>query len=327
MRALVLNRVDLGASARVRLNRDKEAYALALSEDQTKPLVTYPGAVGKFFGTTLRRDTFISFEGKEKIGKSFFLLDFGYRAMIQGCKVAHFEMGDLGQPEVLRRMASRHARAPVEPGKILFPTEITKTDNDDNAMARVVYEEMAFTKKLDVEMMWSKLQKTVAERVGDDDTYNLECYPSGTGSIADIRTKIIDWMEQDQWVADVVVIDYADIMGAVDPRQDKLEQINRNWIGMRALSQEFHCLVVTATQTNAASYDARTLSRRHFSGDKRKHAHVSALVGINQTEDEKEKDIYRLNWILRRSSKYSTLRCVHCAGCPALTNPIVVSTF
>jgi hypothetical protein len=77
-----------------------------------------------------------------------------------------------------------------------------------------------------------------------------------------------------------VIIDYADILAPdVDcTRLDKLEQTNRNWQRMRRLSQERHCLVITATQAAATAYDKDSMTLKDFSDNKKKYAHVTAYV-------------------------------------------------
>ena len=55
-------------------------------------------------------------------------------------------------------------------------------------------------------------------------------------------------------------------------------QINTTWKQLRALSQDRHCLVVTATQANAGSYTREApMDRRSFSEDKRKLAHATGI--------------------------------------------------
>jgi hypothetical protein len=85
--------------------------------------------------------------------------------------------------------------------------------------------------------------------------------------------------------------------------------------------------VVTATQTAARGYDAITQSQKHFSEDKRKLAHVTGMVGLNQTVKEKEKGIMRLNWIELREGWYSERQCCYVATCFELANMAVKSCF
>jgi hypothetical protein len=116
------------------------------------------------------------------------------------------------------------------------------------------------------------------------------------------------WEREDNFIADVIVIDYADLL-APDPDIARLEwrnQVNKIWQRLRRLSQERACLVLTATQANARSYDEKKLlTRRNFSEDKRKLAHVTAMFGLNQTGEEKELNVLRVNPIVVREEEYS----------------------
>lgn len=124
-----------------------------------------------------------------------------------------------------------------------------------------------------------------------------------------------------------VIVDYADIMAAADTKFEKRDQVNQTWIRLRALSQRNRCLVLTATQIKAEGFDAWLLGREHFSEDNRKYNHVTGMVGINQTDKEKENGIYRLNWILGRQLKFAEKKCVWTAGCLATGEPFLLSSF
>lgn len=138
---------------------------------------------------------------------------------------------------------------------------------------------------------------------------------------------ILDGWEQEDWFPDVVVIDYADILLPVNPREEKIAQIKTDWEEMRKLSLERDCLVVTGTQANAATYSKKIQGRENFSGNHLKMAEVTALVGINFTGEEKDAGITRLNYIVRRTGAWNARRCVHVAGCLTLANPAVRSVF
>ncbi len=51
------------------------------------------------------------------------------------------------------------------------------------------------------------------------------------------------------------------------------------------------------------------------------------MIGLNQTMEEKDKGIFRLNWIVRREAEFSEYRCLNVASCLALARPYVVGCF
>lgn len=116
------------------------------------------------------------------------------------------------------------------------------------------------------------------------------------------------------WKADVIVIDYMDILASdtdtykgADPRA----RVNQTWQRVRRMANERHALVISATQAAASAYGKKTLKQEDFSEDKRKFAHVTAMYGLNQDNQEKEVGIMRLNELVKRDGKYTNDRQVY----------------
>jgi len=128
----------------------------------------------------------------------------------------------------------------------------------------------------------------------------LASYPNGTLSISMLNSLLDTWEMQEDFVPDVLIIDYADLMFV--PNTEFRHGQNDIWKALRAISQKNHCLVVTPTQADAASYKQDTLTLTNFSEDKRKYAHVTAMFGLNQDKDGREKKIglLRINKLIIR---------------------------
>ncbi len=168
--------------------------------------------------------------------------------------------------------------------------------------------------------------KKIVNKRTKEPLLKLSTHAMSSISIAGVGSVIESWVRTG-WVPDVIVIDYADILAPQDGKADSRDQVNATWKGMRSLSQQLHCLNVTATQTDADSYDTDVIDMSNFSEDKRKRAHVTGSIGINQTDAEKEMGITRFNWIVRREWAYSKKKCVHVAGCLSIARPVIHSTF
>lgn len=139
--------------------------------------------------------------------------------------------------------------------------------------------------------------------------FKLATYPAGTLTVSEIRRVLNNWEKHDGFVPDVIVIDYADLLSADDGRlNDFRHKQDYVWKNLRALSQEKHVLLVTATQADADSYKKGRLSLSNFSEDKRKLAHVTAQYGLNQDPQGREKklNIIRINEIVVREGEFST---------------------
>jgi hypothetical protein len=65
----------------------------------------------------------------------------------------------------------------------------------------------------------------------------------------------------------------------------------------------------------------------HFSENKAKMAHVTGMIGLNQTPQEKRDGIMRLNWVVLREYEFDTDRCLFVAQCLPLARPFCCASF
>ena len=320
------SKTEIGQGAGIDVMNDQEAMRQAF-ETQNDVLIQYPGALGDLFRNTLERDGFISFLGPEKRGKSFWLIDMAWRAMCQRRRVAFFAVGDMSQNQMMRRFMTRAAAHPHRgpwPKTIRYPTAISRESSEK---AEVDFEDRVFTAPLSWQEAYKACQETLQKKAKTKKSLlRLSVHPNDSISVNGIRAVCRGW-ERDGWVPDVIVIDYMDLLAPVNGADESREQINKTWKRARGLSQELHCLVISATQSNAASYSAELIDKNNFSEDKRKFAHVTGMIGLNATSGESEQGVMRLNWVVLREDEFVVTRCVHVAGCLALGNPAVRSTF
>lgn len=124
----------------------------------------------------------------------------------------------------------------------------------------------------------------------------------------------LDILEKTGFFSDIIIIDYMDLL---DPDRDTLnmssrDQENKKWKRARRLSQDKKCLVLSATQSDADGFTKRFLSKKNFSEDRRKLDHVTAMIGLNMTTEEKKKGIMRINDIAARDTEgASFVYCLH----------------
>jgi hypothetical protein len=316
--------VEMGTGAGIDVLTDQEAIKEAF-EEQQEAIVKYPGDLGKFFKGALQRDAFIAFMGAEKRGKTWWLIDVAWRAMCQRRKVAFFEVGDMSQNQIMRRFITRATRRPLKPRSYDYPTHIEREPGVPIAL--IEHENRRQEKEIGWQSAFKACQKIIKSKIKSEESMlRLSCHPNSSLTVSGMKSILASW-ERDGWTPDVIVIDYADILAAPHGYKETRDQINANWKQLRALSQSHHCLLVTATQADASSYNTNTIGRSNFSEDKRKFAHVTGMVGLNATAEEKENGVTRLNWIVLRESAFSENQCIHVAGCLDVGNPAIRSTF
>lgn len=310
-----INRIELGQGSLVKPAEEFDVWRQAFDKTRQPQLFGYPGDLDGFLGRHMTRNHLISFMAPEKTGKTTWLRDASYRALRAKRRVAYFEVGDSDQDEVLLWFGIRAARVPEEAGVIRVPERVNK---DGRVKRKQVEHESGISPGAAF-----KAFKRVCK---SSDSFRLSCHPNSSMDVMGIRSMLLDW-GREGWVADVVVIDYADILAPPSGIKDLLQQIEVTWKQLRRISQEFHSLVLTATQASAAAYSdkVKTLSKRHFSGRKTKLAEVNGMVGINVSNEDKRRGVTRINWIARRKGYYSETRYCTVAGCMDICNPAIRS--
>lgn len=132
----------------------------------------------------------------------------------------------------------------------------------------------------------------------------LSTHDNGTLTVTGIE-KVLDKWERDDFVPDVVLVDYGDLL-VPEIKGDFRHQEDHKWKRLRGLSQKTNALWIVPTQADADGYDKNTLTMKNFNEDKRKNAHVTAMYGLNQDKDGREKEIgiMRINEIVVRDGDF-----------------------
>ena len=146
---------------------------------------------------------------------------------------------------------------------------------------------------------------------------------SGSLSVDRLRS-LTDEQVREGWVPDVIVIDYADVL-TLPQGFEKRDGIDENWRSLRRLSQDLHCCVVVGTQGDAASYEANLIRAKNFSDARTKNDHVTAALGLNVVEEDKNQGVTRVNWLKRREAEFSESWQVSVAGCLDVGCPLILS--
>jgi hypothetical protein len=319
---------DLQTSPRIDPLRDHDAIRAAF-DDTVEPLVRLPGAYGEFVNPMLERGILMTFESPTGRGKSQFLLDFAFRAMLQRLKVAYFILGDLSQNQIMRRFGQRSSQRPrfaTSPHKpVMWPKSIIAPFGADPV---VEWDTRTYSDNLRWTEVVAANDALIRNRLKTNESLlYLSIHPANSINIRQVADEIRKWDRGGWGAPDCVVLDYADVLAPIDPHQDKRDQIDATWMAMRALADQYHCIVVTAIQTNTASFDTHTLDLKHFGGANLKLFHSALVVGINQTKEEKSMNVFRINVPKAREMEFDQRKCVYLAACTPLMNPCVVSCF
>lgn len=146
----------------------------------------------------------------------------------------------------------------------------------------------------------------------DNNQIKLSTHANGELSINKMKTILATWERKDDFVPDLILVDYADLLVSTE-RTEMRHQIDSIWRALRGMSQKHNCLVVAPTQADAKAHEQELLKLGNFSEDKRKLAHVTAMYGLNQGPDGREKKlgITRINKIVVREDGFHETDQVH----------------
>lgn len=326
-------RIEIGQGAGVDLVNDLKAWEAAFAEPST-PLFEFGGDAGKFFNHVLTRDSLVGIQAPEKTGKTFWCLEFMFRAMRNRRKVAMFQVGDLSQTQVLLRVASRISDRPIfeRQKNVEIPYKVTVThDPEDDLPYSVLSKSRTFSKNITLPFVKKKLKKlnrTFGLPKGKP-FYKLSVHANSSINVQGISSILDQWATEDDFIPDVIIIDYADILAPEDPKKDGRGQINDTWKSLRRLSQERHALVIVPTQADAGTYSEtpKLQTMKNFSEDKRKYSHVNGMFALNQCPAERDMQGMRLNWLVLREAPFNSNRCLYVGTCFALGRALCCASF
>jgi hypothetical protein len=306
------------------LLHDKAAWEAAYSEAQ-KPLIRFANDdVDRFLARPMTRDALIGILAPEKRGKTWWCIELAIRGLRNRKRVAFFEVGDMSQSQILKRFGCYFSKRPsirALCGDVRVPVHIERHDKQPF----VGYETMACKSPITLKSSLESVARFAASQGIGENYLRLSTHANSSVSVADINGILQRWGQEYEFVPDIIVIDYPDILAPEPGTQSNLprDQINATWKALRRLSQEKHCLVIVPTQANAAAHQSTTLDVSNFAEDKRKFAHVTGMLGLNQNDEEKDAGIMRLNWVILREGSFSPKRCLYVAQCLAVGRPMV----
>lgn len=334
---LAYKRIELDGCAAVSSLTDEEEIRAAF-EQSTKPIVEYGiPSIDRFFQGQLQREAFVAFLAPNKSGKSFWLLDLACRALTQRRRVAFFLIGDMSKAQFHRRLYSRVAVRPQFSPSGEWPCDINMpravgmqprpADSKQPWLAEVQMEARRYKKPIDADRAVVACEKWMSEVVRASEPYfKLSVHGGRTISAMGIRTEL-DAMEQEGFVPDVVLVDYADNLAPIRKMENVRDQVNETWLSLRTTALENKCLLVTATQCDTPGFGKWVLTKENFSEDRRKLDHVSMMVGLNIGRKDKTMGVTRLNIVNLREGAYEEHRCCYVAGCLAVSNPAVEAVY
>lgn len=261
-------------------------------------LMTLPDKLNKVTGK-LHRNDFMAILSKPKGGKSFYMQYLAIEAVKQGLNVVFVSM-EMPREEVVQRMwkmlyGSKSGIIPegvyegakiIEVGDGKYTSDLINIKVKPNSGKSVTY--------------LQKQSKAQNQYKGD---IRIIAYPAFSASVEEITDRVEELATDEQFIADVVIIDYADITRPMGGGSEVRNQLDIIWKHLRFFAMKFHCLLITASQTNRSALNSSQVGVEAVAEDFRKAAHCTSFVSMEQTQVMSKKHIMRLRNILMRSGE------------------------
>lgn len=280
-------------------------------EEQT--LFTIPGAFGEAIKDVYRGDV-IAIGGASKRGKSWYMWELAKYALLHGLKIAYFtlEMKDIIMARRIYQSFTGQTKHPMLDGiQIPYFTEeglieykfVPKTG-------------MEYTQTVRVQR---KLKKQVRQG-------QLRLYDGSSGgtTVAQICSTLDRDALYDDFIPDVVAIDYADIIEPEYRRGDARIQNTEIWKDIkRDIAQKRNNLVITASQLDRQSIN-NDGDVSNIAENIRKFDQMSHFIVLNQSKAEKKAQLMRVS-VSGRHDEFEVMDEVVCLQCLGIGRPIMGS--
>lgn len=242
----------------------------------------------------LKKGRFVCILGGHKGKKSWFAMHIALQAILQGRNVLHVshEM-QLDQVE---------QRYDMMLGGLANDKDIEKVSIRLSDNAGEIVDEY----EKEVKHVWNiqevKRVRNIYKKFGG--RLIIKKYPPNTCSIMELERYLDKLRDIDNFVPDLLINDYADIMklGGGQNTQTR-DKINECYLQHKKIADERNILVITISQSNREGTRSSFIGRSNFAEDIRKLGNVDAAVAISQTNRQAQEQEARVYVLASRSGR------------------------
>lgn len=286
-------RITRHSGSGIDLLTDNNALEEAMNfEDEV--LFRFPGDLGDLIGDYCRGDL-IAVAAPPKRGKTWWMEEIALRALWAKLKVLFISLEMLPR-QLIRRMYQNLLSELAREGD---PREVEIPYFTRNNEIDYIYK-----KKKGLNLFKVKRKAQALQIMIKTGRLKIKCYPAYSANVGDIKTLLDNYEYYEDFIPDVMVVDYADILAPeIGASRDYRHIIDGTWKGLRGVAQTRNNLVVTGSQTNKSTFSKDT-EQDDIAEDSRKLAHVSSMMALNQSIEDKRKGVMRIRMLAERFSQF-----------------------
>ena len=136
--------------------------------------------------------------------------------------------------------------------------------------------------------------------------FRFKKYPRFSANISDVMRDLDILEKVDDYVPDIIVIDYADILKPESGASEGTAQLDDTWKTLSRLAGERHAIVFTASQVNRGALSKDVVEQQDLAMWIGKLGHVDAMFSLNQTNEDKRNGIMRLGTLVKRFDEFDS---------------------
>ena len=246
-------------------------------------------AMDRVFGG-MQRGQLVSVLGGSKAGKTWFLQHLAREALMAGLFVLHVSH-EVGREEMELRYDMMFTGRGKHAGEVHTRQRLVNGKPQDRLVTvRSVYDDEAVRRG-----------RAAVRRHGG--RLMLKKYDMGRCPPAEVE-RLLDYLEAYQdFVPDVLVNDYVDIMDLRGYGEELRHQINAGYVWSKGLADHHNILVLTASQINREGLERRAVRKKHVAEDIRKLANVDTLFAIGRSSEDEKLGLGGLNVLVSRGEQ------------------------
>ena len=306
-------------------------------------LFKFPGQLGELIGW-FERGTLLGFLGAYKRGKTFWLTETAIQGLLNKYKVALISL-EMDAYRMARRIYKRLTAFGSDDTEFIYPTfdclrnqngSCTSSKRTNRAIllnaegepppysrdlryrpcvaCRGTRQFIAtswfttiFREKMRLGNTRKKI-KAITNMYGNN--FRLITHPSYSANVSDIKRDLENLEYTEDFVPDIIIVDYADILAPEDARLTGRDRLDETWKMLKNVADEKHCMTVSASQSTRKGAEKVTLTQSDTAEDIRKIAHGNYWIALNQTPQEKRKGIMRIGLIAAREEDFDQYKHV-----------------
>ena len=251
-----------------------------------------------------KRGQLVCFLAPPKGMKSWSLVHVGTQAFLSGLKVVH-----ISHENSMEETVDRYDMCITKScNKFVGDTDSTYRlvkMNDDHFIESIEEVEVALPTILDATSLQAAFM--ALDRRKPCGEIIVKKYPMGQCTPAETE-RYLNYLETfENFIPDLIIIDYLDIMKPDKSREQVRHQLNDLWVWAKGLADSRNCLLVTASQTNRGAIRKPIVTMADFAEDIRKAANIDLGIAICQTTSDVKMGFARLVVIANRNGPMECL--------------------